>query len=167
VFDSTSEVFWTPALVGEQLVRAFRSLPNHFACCEGERVEIEGVPAHVAAPLGWPSRFVVQSGSGAPDDRVCVLTWARAMALPHHSINEFCQEFSLPQEIFERRRCRALIAIANKLNGRAPIAPGATNFACLIGPRQPSWSRWPSLPSPAKQYLRSHIREDFHGAPAP
>jgi hypothetical protein len=40
------------------------------------------------------------------------MTWARARALPAHPVAEFCREYGLPRETFERRRRRTLQAIA-------------------------------------------------------
>jgi hypothetical protein len=70
------------------------------------------------------------------------MTWARARALPQHSVAEFCREFGLTRLTFERRRRRALVRIVTALNSagvcRAYVCGEPQDFMHdpVSGPRQ-------------------------------
>ncbi|MBV9264288.1 MAG: hypothetical protein JO324_08200 [Candidatus Eremiobacteraeota bacterium] len=111
---------WTSSIVGDLLVEAFKSLPDRLVCVERGRLAIEGVSPKTADILEWPSRFLLPNLDCAGADEVlCLMTWARARAMPVHSVAEFCRNRGLARVTFDHRRRRALEKIAWELNGDA------------------------------------------------
>jgi hypothetical protein len=93
-------------------------LPDYSVYVEKGRLELAGdVAGSAAVVLSWPVLFVPRDqGNRGPSDRLCVMTWARARALPQHSVAEFCRGYGIERRTFDRRRKRALAAIAEALN---------------------------------------------------
>src|SRR4051812_10830044 len=107
---------WTAQSVAAQLVRAFRLLPGHPVYGDSSRLTIAGMDGEIggfaATVLSW-SRYVPPNPPSCvgPGDRLCLMTWARARAIPTHSVAEFCREYRLERRTFDRRRLRAAAAI--------------------------------------------------------
>jgi hypothetical protein len=111
---------WSTQIVGDLLIKAFQSLPDRLVCSDRGRLTIEGVAPNTADILEWPTRLLTPSlDCVGPDEGLCLMVWARALAMPAHSIAEFCRDQGLSRATFERRRRRALAKIAWELNGKA------------------------------------------------
>ena len=101
---------WTPDLVAEQLVSAFRRLPDHPVMSRGRcfvdgDIEVE--------PFGWPERFIAD-----PWDRRVLMTWASCRA-SGASITKRFKDLDWQPRTAERHRRTALAAIARGLNAMA------------------------------------------------
>ena len=99
---------WTPDLVADRLVAAFRRLPDHPVMSRGRAfTDDDGVEVE---PFGWPERFVVDR-----HHRAVLMTWARCRAIGA-SVTARYDDLEWQRDTAERHRRKALAAIARGLN---------------------------------------------------
>lgn len=100
---------WTPDRVAEQLVAAFRRLPDRPVLSRAGSFSIDGAEVE---PFGWPERFVADTW-----DRRVLMTWARCRAIGA-SVSDRYRDLEWPRRRAERHRQKALAAIARGLSAR-------------------------------------------------
>ena len=98
---------WTPELVADRLIAAFRLLPGRPVMSSARGFSVEGCAVE---PFGWPERFVAELW-----DRRVLMTWARCRAIDE-SVSERYRALGWNRDKAERHRRFALAAIARGLN---------------------------------------------------
>ena len=98
---------WTSALVGEQLVTAFRRVPGCPVLSSARRFCVGGVEVE---PFAWPERFIASR-----QDRILLMTWARCRATGER-VAPLYRELLGDAERADYRRRVALATIARGLN---------------------------------------------------
>ena len=101
---------WTPELVADRLVAAFRCVPGCPVLSSARGFSIGGAEVE---PFQWPERFVANRR-----DRTMLMTWARCRATGER-MAPICREFEWSADQVDYRRRVALAAIVNGLNREA------------------------------------------------
>ena len=111
--------FWTPHLVSEHLVQAFRSFPDHAVFSTARTVtsfehKTYGAHPSTADAFSWAPRFL----GAYPKPRLHLFTWARCKA-QKSSFRDMCREMDWPRQTVMVSRLLAASLIADGLNAEA------------------------------------------------
>ena len=108
---------WTPDIVADRLVAAFRRVPSCPVLSSARGFSIGDTEVE---PFGWPERFI-------PDrrDRTILMTWARCRATGQ-AVAPLYRDLVGNAEKAEYRRRVALAAIVRGLNSAEPVSVDLT-----------------------------------------